>query len=540
VKSRFSATSLLPFAVFLLALLPRLAGLRWGLPSAEHWYSYHPDERQIVQAVASLDFFSGDFNPNFFNYPSLYIYAVHLTYLLAGMLGQTQNAIAGAPWPILHDIILCGRLVTALLGAATVPVVYLLGRELGGHKLAIVGALLMAFAPGHVQHSHFATVDVPSTFWVALALYFAVRGLRDDAQKYFLWGGLASGLAAATKYNAGLVLIAPLLAIFVARPAAPSKYFGGAVLACMLGFLIGCPFSVLSFSEFWGDDVANGFYYEFFVHSRQGHGEVFVDTGRFGWWYHVWFNLPFAFTAPLLMLAAAGIVLMIRDKRSKSFIPLLAFAALYFFALGFSQVRFMRYTLPLLPVLAISTAWAIHHLATRIAFHTPSKYFGVAAAPVALALVGAFNVVWPFVTIDPRDAAAKWLREQPGSPVTVGLANRVWFWTPPLSPQDDPPGGSQRITQAPDGKFQFVITGFDAAQLQNTRPQYFVLSELEWAEKERLRDKKYLQWRLALDNAYAPAREWKTQNPLAWPGRSYVPHDFLYASPAVRIYRLKS
>jgi hypothetical protein len=63
-----------------------------------------------------------------------------------------------------------------------------------------------------------------------------------------------------------------------------------------------------------------------------------------------------------------------------------------------------------------------------------------------------------------------------------------------------------------------------------------VLSELEWAEKQRLQNQNYLQWRQALDNSYVLAREWKTRSPLSLPGRSYVPHDFLYTNPEVHIY----
>ena len=54
-------------ALFLLAFFTRCIGLQWGLPSSAHWYSYHPDEYQMFSAVMSLNFFNGDFNPDFSN-----------------------------------------------------------------------------------------------------------------------------------------------------------------------------------------------------------------------------------------------------------------------------------------------------------------------------------------------------------------------------------------------------------------------------------------------------------------------------------------
>jgi 4-amino-4-deoxy-L-arabinose transferase-like glycosyltransferase len=111
-----------------------------------------------------------------------------------------------------------------------VPVVYLIGREISGHRMALFAAFLMAFLPGHAQHSHFATVDVPATFFVALALYFAVRALREVNQdfswhrKQLLIAAGVAGLAAATKYNGGLVLIAPLVSWFLlARRGLPTS-----------------------------------------------------------------------------------------------------------------------------------------------------------------------------------------------------------------------------------------------------------------------------------------------------------------------------
>jgi hypothetical protein len=118
----------------------------------------------------------------------------------------------------------------------------------------------------------------------------------------------------------------------------------------------------------------------------------------------------------------------------------------------------------------------------------------------------------------------------------VGLVNAPWFWTPPLSPRDEPPGSDYTIRQSPDGKFQLVITGFDAAQLRTSSPKYFMWSELEWAEKERLRDTKYLEFKTELEKSYNMAQQFKVPAPLTLPGRAYVPHDFLYTNPSVQIY----
>ena len=173
-----------PLFIFILALLVRLVGLRWGLPTSTRWYSYHPDELQTFFAVANLDVFSGDFNPNFFNYPSAFLYATYFVHTLASGWGWTQEVTrSNAMWALPHDIIWCARLVSATLGALTASVVFLLAREVFGRnshgaKWAIVAGVLCAFAPAHVQHSHFATVDIAATFWVAMTLWLSCRALN--------------------------------------------------------------------------------------------------------------------------------------------------------------------------------------------------------------------------------------------------------------------------------------------------------------------------------------------------------------------------
>jgi hypothetical protein len=315
----------LPPLFFAVALAVRFIGLRWGLPSPERWFSFHPDERQIVAAVLNLDFFDGDFNPNFFNYPSLFIYFAYIAHFLASGFGLTHVITpANQMWAFSHDVILSARFVCALLGAATVPLVYLAAREVGSTRTAIVAATFMALLPGHVQHSHFATVDVPATFFVALSLWLAVRALRnaeglhdrswEDSTRWrhksLMWSAFAAGLAAATKYNGIVVLVAPLVALWLlsrndSAPVGRVLKTAPLLLALSIGgFLIGCPFSVLAFPEFWGEGV-NGFAYELFRHPREGSGEVFQSTGN-GWWYHLTFNLPFVMTGPAVVCGDSG------------------------------------------------------------------------------------------------------------------------------------------------------------------------------------------------------------------------------------------
>jgi len=62
--------------------LARFWGINFGLPHTE----CRPDE-SIITGIA-FGFFSGDFNPHFFSYPTLYIYVLHGLYFLYYSIGK--------------------------------------------------------------------------------------------------------------------------------------------------------------------------------------------------------------------------------------------------------------------------------------------------------------------------------------------------------------------------------------------------------------------------------------------------------------------
>ncbi len=552
---------ILHFAFLILALALRLPGLTWGLPNAEHWYSYHPDERQIALAVSNV---ANDFNPHFFNYPSLFIYLTYFAYLIQTILGFGTPP-NGTPWPPLHDVILSGRIVCALLGAATIPAVFLIGQRIAGlspsskrasespsleegvspARWPLCAAFLMAALPGHVQHSHFATVDVPATFFVVWSLFFALKALTPPAQRApaspqtagrgetsaLLISAFLAGLAAATKYNAGLVVIAPLCALWFGGFDKQILRTLGAIIVATVAFVLGCPFSVLSPQEFLGNRTDSGLLYELLVHPRQGQGDIFLNTGN-GWLYHLTFNLPFALTAPLTIAAIAGLFVVVRSK-NKLWLPLLAFAGLYFLTLGLSQVRFMRYNLPLVPVLCLAAAFAL------TALPRGAKNF-VAGALSLLVFIGATNVLYPFCVPDPRDQAAAYLKSKVTKPVTIALINQPWFYTPPLWPQDYPPPQKVKSGVSPDGRFKFGVVGLDHNKaLEMSRGGLFVANEFEYREEQRIRVYGYsaelIDWYSDASSGNLPfplvPQRFKNQTPLELPGRKFVPHDFLYTNP---------
>ena len=106
-------------------------------------------------------------------------------------------------------------LPSALLGVATVAVVWWLGRRLFGPAAGLVAAALLALDDLHITYSRAALVDVSLTFFAMLAILCFCRVMRNGSWAWTVGAGLATGLAWNTKYNGFLPVVVGALAVVV-------------------------------------------------------------------------------------------------------------------------------------------------------------------------------------------------------------------------------------------------------------------------------------------------------------------------------------
>ena len=94
------------------------------------------------------------------------------------------------------------RSLSALFGAATVPVAYCIGRELASRRAGLIAAALVAVNPMLIWYSQEARSYALLVFFGAVSLLFFVRALRTrDGRDLALWA-LASALALCSHYFA--------------------------------------------------------------------------------------------------------------------------------------------------------------------------------------------------------------------------------------------------------------------------------------------------------------------------------------------------
>jgi hypothetical protein len=486
----------LPILLFAVAFLIRIPGMGWGLKNDLHHHSYHPDELVIWSYSQQIDPAKFDFTPGFYNYGTLYL-------TLLRVATDMTSAYTGAPNPQNMDSVfsfisrshMAGRGLSALAGAGTVLVLFLLLRRRIGDFGAVMGSLVIAVAPAHVMHSRFQTVDVVATFFLALSALFALRLLDRDKEAPYLrdavLSGIFAGLSAGTKYT-GVIAILTLFAVLVTRPKFRFSEGLAGFAATAFSFLIVTPGAILESGEFW-----KNFRFEM-VHVQTGHGLVFTGTGN-GFLYHG-SNLLYGIGAIMTLLGLGGLAYF-AFRRQVWILALLAFFIPYFIVIGRAEVKFIRYTFPLYVGLAAGFGALMaeaHRRGGASRLLVIAGILGLGGAD-SRGLTGTAQMTAQMAGEDPRDSAVRWLRQNTPAGEMVGLVEDPWFWNPPLSPQGTGMrvAASQRVnwlqmirsTSNPPVVFAEDANGgilpFNPALLDQ-KPAYVTFTSLESDPRERL------------------------------------------------------
>jgi 4-amino-4-deoxy-L-arabinose transferase-like glycosyltransferase len=167
--------------------------------------------------------------------------------VLGGNFGDAMNAVGyseSAPplyyalawvWTQLFGTGELGlRALSALAGAATVPVAFLIGRELRGRRTGIAAAAFVAVNPMLLWYSQEARAYALFALLCAVSLLYFLRALREDARRgdAIAWG-VASALALATHYFAFFPVLAE--ALWLLRRRGPRAVAGGLAIVVAAG-----------------------------------------------------------------------------------------------------------------------------------------------------------------------------------------------------------------------------------------------------------------------------------------------------------------
>jgi len=389
----------------------RLTGLDFGLPHA-----LHPDEPGVVKP-ALVWLRSSEWSFGMWKYPPT---MAELTGWLSWL--AQEFGVCGGEKCRPDQLLYGARLVSALAGVAAVACVSVAARVAGLVPWQCwLAGMLLAVSPLHVQSSRYAKPDILATLAICVAL-IGVAGMWSSRQtgsntaengpspKFRRWltlAAIASGSAAACKYNAGLVVLAPLVVLVTSGRTGRTQIidFLWCTAVCLLSFL--APLLAVGSGL---DPLFQGLHHEWTHYRSEGHGGY--DTATAGrdalrqLAFVAWGMVP-------TLVALVGIAAAWKHRathRARLALGLGLSGLAIAFLVAIQTVFFARVLLPLLPLLALWTVLVLDWIWPK----TRQKPWLVAmvcglflAQPTWMAVTQTTSVA----TIDTRIQAGKWLAQ---------------------------------------------------------------------------------------------------------------------------------
>jgi 4-amino-4-deoxy-L-arabinose transferase-like glycosyltransferase len=326
-------------AILLAALALRLWGVHQGLP-----YAFNADENAHFVPRA-IGMFGHSLDPQYFVNPPAFTYLLHAAFWVRwGTRQAVGEAFAADP----STAFTIGRVLVALLGVAAVGFLAWAGTRLLDRRAGLVAAALFAVAFLPVHYAHFAVNDVPALAPLCLSLVGAAGVYRSGRLRDYALAGAALGVACATKYTAGIVL----LCLLGAAAGAPNRVRGLTLAGALAvaGFVVANPYALFDLDLF-----REGLQLQSEA-SSDGGGKLglVADSGVLYYLGTVTWGLGWI---PALAALAGAVGLALRDRRLA--LVLVPAPLLFLLFMGLQDRFFARWLLPVYPLLCLLAAWAV-------------------------------------------------------------------------------------------------------------------------------------------------------------------------------------
>lgn len=185
---------LIPLAIFLIALMVRVIGLKFSYPLLTHH-----DEKAMIDPLIEMSrnhtLDSGDYRR-----PNQVLYTVLFGYLnlLSKLLFHKNFG-----WAYEENILffyLQARLVVAIFGAFVPVLAWKIGKLFKGIDFSLPAAFLTCFYPSYIIHSHYITGDILNTVFSLAVILFCLVYLQKKKRIWLILACVGVALNTLEKY----------------------------------------------------------------------------------------------------------------------------------------------------------------------------------------------------------------------------------------------------------------------------------------------------------------------------------------------------
>ena len=377
------------FVVMVSGFSLRLWGFDFGLPSA-----YHPDELLKAHFLKNM-ISKNTINPDFNLQPPLLLYLTWGMARVFDFLGVdfgnsiTRNLAAG-------------RFVSVLLGTATIPLLWAIGRRIISPAGGLIAASVLALSPLHVTNSRYMKEDALFLFFVLGCVLAVIKCAQEKRPFYYYLAGALAGFSVGSKYT-GIVstvivasmpwLLSPSLSF---RPDFRWLLRAPFALALIpICFMLTAPYTIGDSAQLL--DIFEGFKSES-RHAMRGHMKMVITPWSQLWMFHLSRSLIPGAGFLVVVLAAFGAGVALRRLET---LALFVVGCVLLFYLPAEWANSKpppqpdRYVLPCVPFVALLAAFAVLWLSEKsVVFSAENSRFSgflsrhsVAFTLVALMLI---------------------------------------------------------------------------------------------------------------------------------------------------------
>jgi len=231
------------------------------------------------------------------------------------------------------------RLLSALIGLATVYLTYDIGKRLYGRPAGLLSALFLAVMPYHVVVTRQVLLDGPMVFCTTLTLFFLVRFAETERPIWLISIGVGMGLSFLAK-ETSILMIGAIFAFLALSPRIRIRIIDIVLSLVMMGVIM-APFPLAVSLAGGGSDSKTGQYLVWQLFRLPNHTWDFYPT-----------VVPPALGIGVVIAAIAGLLLLRKENGWKEkLLVLWVITPTIFFELW--PTKGFQYLLPIAPAVAI-------------------------------------------------------------------------------------------------------------------------------------------------------------------------------------------
>lgn len=331
--------SLILFFIVIVSFIIRYIGLKFSFPLLTH-----TDEFAIIDPVVRMTQ-NNTFNPNTFYRPDQILYFLNFIYLNAISFFQTGKNLSFSIQIDQYAYFFYSRILIAIFGSLIPVVAFKIGKE-SEQNFSLPAALIFAFFPAYVFHSHYITPDIPITFFTLLIILLSIRYIKDLNVKYLYLASFFCAVNTAEKYpgllSFGIIIVSIILAQIKIEPEKLLQRLKNIVFSSGKFFIVYLFFLYLVAPNLF---IEYGQVTQFILNEA---GSTHLGADNLGWLGNArYYVSEFLRQSNLLidLFALIGVFGLIKYKRNYSLLYL--YGVLYWIILSKLSLHWERWALPM-------------------------------------------------------------------------------------------------------------------------------------------------------------------------------------------------